>query len=94
MTKEGAMAAIVLDGKQPHQESGGRDGQRQGQPIADVEGRPRQHPKRGQRHDRNGNFDDAAAGARLAVAREKLRPGAGIRHSRGRSRGMLAVLQF
>ena len=93
VTEEGAVAAIMLDGEKPHEEAGGGDRQRQGQPIADVERCPGQHPKRGERHDRDGDLDEAAAGARLPVACEDLRPRAGVPHGRGDSRGILSTFQ-
>jgi hypothetical protein len=93
MTEERAVPAIVLDGEEAHEETGGGDGQRQGQPVADVERRPGQGPKACQRHNRDGDLDDAAAGAGLPVACENFRPGAGIGHGRGGNRGVLAVFQ-
>ena len=93
VAKEGAMTAIVLDGEKPHEKSGGGDGQRQGQPVADVERRPGQHPKGGQRHDGDGDLDNAPAGAWLPVARKNLCPGASVRHCHGGRRGVLAVFQ-
>src|SRR5688572_17884498 len=93
VTEEGAVAAIMLDGEKPHEEAGGGDRQRQGQPIADVECCPGQHPKRGERHDRDGDLDEAAAGARLPVAGEDLGPRTRVPRGRGGSRGILTTFQ-
>src|SRR4029453_14667183 len=40
VTEEGAVAAIMLDGEEPHEEAGSGYRQRQGQPIADKGGCP------------------------------------------------------
>ena len=66
------------------------DDQRQRQPIADMERRPGQHPEGDERHDGDGDFDDAARRARLVIAREGPAPGSGVRHN---GRGVLAMAQ-
>lgn len=91
--EERAVAAIVLDHEQPHQEGRREDDERQRQPIADIERRPGQRPQGGQRHDGDGDLDDAAHGARLIIARENLRPGAGIRRRRFTAPGILTMTQ-
>ena len=48
--EERAVAAIVLDHEQAHQEPRRRDGQEQGQPVAVAEAEPHQEPQGGERH--------------------------------------------
>ena len=75
MPEEGTVAAIVLDHKQPNQESGGRHGEQQGHPPeAKVVRCPGQCPQRHKWHERDGNLDDTAGVIGLAVAFEELRP--------------------
>ena len=89
MPEEGAVAAIVLDEEQSHHEGRGGHGKRQRQPIADVERGPGQHPECHQRQQRYADLDQAAAGAGLPVACQKLRPKTGILGCRGACRRVL-----
>ena len=79
VAEEGAVPAIVLDHEQPHQESGGRNGEQQRYPPeAKVIGRPHQRPQRRQRGEGDAEFNEAARGARLAIAQQNLRPTARV----------------
>ena len=93
MPEEGAMAAIMLNGEQPHQEGAGRQGERQGQPVADIKGRPRQHPEGGQWNDREGDLEDAPGSAGLPVTREDLGPGSGLHRGRRLDRAVFIASQ-
>ena len=84
MTKECAMAAIVLDHEQPHQQAGGRHRQQQAEPISEVECRPHQGPEQDQWHNRDDQFDHAAAAARLTVTRQNARPQPSVGDGSGR----------
>ena len=77
--EERAMAAVVLDHEQAHQEARGRDGQEQGQAVAGVaQAEPHQEPQGRERHGGDGQFGQAAGKAGLAVGCQDLRPAAGI----------------
>jgi hypothetical protein len=93
MAEEGAVAAIMLDHEQPHQEARGRHGKDQRQPIADVERGPDQNPQHDQRHKRDADLENAAPVAGLAIARQDLRPTSRPGRRRRRMRGMLVVVQ-
>ena len=89
VTKERAVTAIVLDEKQPHQESGRGQSQRQGQPIADMHQRPHRRPQRDERRERDGDFGQAPRELRVAIAGEhageplRLRQGGRRRRRQG-----------
>ena len=77
--EERAVAAVVLDHEQAHQEARGRDGQEQGQAVAGVaQAEPHQEPQGRERHGGDGQFGQAAGKAGLAVGCQDLRPAAGI----------------
>ena len=94
LAEESAVAAIVLDGEKPDQEARCGDGQRQGEPVADIERRPGERPQGGERHDGDGDLDDAAGVARLPIPRQKLRPGTGIGYARVSFQRFLVVCQL
>ena len=61
MAEECAVAAVVLDHEQPHQEAGGRHGEQQAQPPEPKRiGQPHQRPQARQRTEGDAEFDDAA----------------------------------
>ena len=78
VTEESAVAAIVLDHEQPHEESRGRHCEEKAEPVAEIEGRPHQHPEQNERSSRDDDLDRAAPAARLTVAGEDLCPDARI----------------
>jgi hypothetical protein len=79
VAEERAVAAIVLNHEQPHQEAGGRHRQQQRQPPEAVTvGQPHCHPERDQGACADADFENAAPGARLAIAQQPLGPGARV----------------
>ena len=77
--EEGAVAAVVLDHEQPHQEAGRRHrDQERRPPVAEPADEPGCGPERGERQRRDDQFDHAAGAARFAIAGENLGPGAGV----------------
>ncbi len=70
MAEEGAVAAIVLDEKQPHQKSRRRQGQSKAQPVTDVHQRPHRRPKRDEGGEGDGDLGQAPSEFGIAVARE------------------------
>ena len=68
--EEGAMAAIVLDHEDTHQEAGRRKDEDQTPPMAIGIGGRGQRPERGERNKGDGEFEGAASPVRLLVARQ------------------------
>ncbi len=89
VTKEGAVTAIVLDEKQPHQKSGRGQSQREGQPVADMHQRPHRRPKRDEGREGDGDFGQAPREFGVAIAGEhagkplRLRQGGRRRRRQG-----------
>ena len=92
MTKERAMAAIVLDHEQADEKTRGRNGKQQIKPVAEMIDEPHRQPKQNKWYDCNQNLDDAAAVVRLTKARQTLRQGAQIGRSGARI-GVRSVVQ-
>src|SRR5262245_5504992 len=93
MAEEGAVAAIMLNHEEAHEQAGGRHREQQTEPIAEVERRPHQDPQQNERHDRDRELRHAAYAAGLAIASKNPcpRPDLGLR-AVGAS-WMLRVLQ-
>src|SRR3954470_11010630 len=92
MTEKCAMAAIVLDHEQPHEEARGRQREQQADPISKIEHCPHQKPKQSKRTDRDRKLDDAAPQAGHAVASKDVRPAASVGRGRIR-RGILTTVR-
>jgi hypothetical protein len=93
VTEEGAVTAIVLDHEQPHHQPPCRHGEKQRDPISEVQAEPHQRPQGDKRHDRDRDLDAAAPIAGLAVARKVSRQELRLRRRCGGMRGVLAGLQ-
>ena len=76
--EERPVAAIVLDHEQPHQKRGGRDRQRQAQPVADRKQRPHRHPQRAEREHGDRDLGEAAPKRGIAVAGQQPRQALGV----------------
>ena len=75
LAKERAVAAIMLNHEQPHEEARGRHRKQQSDPpIFKMDRCPGQRPKRRKRRGRDRNLHDAADVVGLAIARKGLRP--------------------
>ena len=76
MAEEGAVPAIVLDHEQPHQETGGRHGERQGEPVIAEDATPAHIAihKAASGSKVTASSVSAARAARLAIAVEDQRP--------------------
>ena len=73
--EERAMAAIVLDQEQAHEERGGGDGEDEREPaIAELPCRPDHQPQRHEGHGGHDQFECAAHDAGIAVAAENADP--------------------
>ena len=92
--EERAVAAIVLDHEQAHQEAGGRHREQQRQPIAEPASTSQSgthSSDQGQRGDHD--LDNAARPLRLTVTRQDLRPALRITRERGRGNGRVGGTQ-
>jgi len=78
LAEEGIMAAVMLDHEKAHEERRRRDRKWQGQPVADVQCGPHQEPKPDQGPEGDQDLGHASRMAWRAVARENLRPLAGL----------------
>src|SRR3546814_13967380 len=71
---EGAVAAIVLDHEEPHEQSRGEQGGQQGErPITEMNRRPGQRPQPDEGQEGNRDLDQAAGGAGVAIGRSEER---------------------
>ena len=73
-TIEGSMAAVVLQHKQPHEQTGSRNSEEQRDGIAEPERCPHQSPDEAEGCDRDGELEGAACRTRLAIAAQKSGP--------------------
>src|SRR3546814_9996953 len=72
---EGAVAAIVLDHEEPHEQSRGEQGGQQGErPITEMNRRPGQRPQPDEGQEGNRDLDQAAGGAGVAIGCQKGDP--------------------
>ena len=69
-SEEGAVAAVVLDHEEPHQEAGGRHGDEKGEPVADAERGPHGEPDQCEATGRHRQLEHASPGIGLAIAAE------------------------
>ena len=91
--KEGAMAAIVLNHKQPHEEARSRHGKQHGNPIPKIQCCPDQQPQYDQRYDRDPDLNNTASIAGSPVASENARPCMRVQHRFSGARELLVVFQ-
>src|SRR5436305_14967238 len=84
-----AMAAVMLDHEQAHQETGRRYGEQQADPVTEVKAEPRRGPQHGEWSKRDKNLNEAAPGIWAAVARKDFRPARRVVCCRSRSRAIV-----
>jgi hypothetical protein len=60
MMEEGAMTAIVLNHKQPHEKARSRQREQQADPVAKIKGCPHQKPEQNKWYGGNDELNNAA----------------------------------
>jgi len=80
--KERAVAAVVLNHEQPHDEPGRGNREQQAEPVGVAQAEQHQEPQGHERHPGDGKLGQAAPEARLPVRGKRLHPVARVPHCR------------
>ena len=89
--EEGAVAAIVLDEKYPHQKPRGGQGEGETQPVGYMEKPPHRGPEADEGRHRHGDFRQTPGGIRIAVPRQDAGEALDVRKAAQRRRGGRAL---